>query len=209
MCFNWFMATLREKLKSLLNNLSEELLRGYGCWRIAQEIQAARGEGDLAGAAQFLSIVQEACTREAYLSLAKLGTAEGESITLEYLLNVAGQVPSRSFPLATREEIDRSVAVQRGQLEQLAPLMDDLKMRRDRILAHLDRKHINEPEVVAPESMETEQIEACFLVFLGILNTYRRYFGSAQLSFEKVEADLRAEVGYVVQRLGATGQGPG
>jgi hypothetical protein len=208
-CFNWFMATLREKLESLLNKLSEELLRGYGCWQIAQGIGSAQAEGNLAGAAQFISTVQEACMREAYLSLAKLGITEGESITIEYLLNVASQVPSRSFPLATREGIDRSVATHRGQLEQLAPVMDDLKLQRDRVLAHLDRKHINEPEAVAPELVETQQIEVCFHVFLGILNTYRRYFGSAELSFEKVEADLRAEVGYVVRRVGATDDGAG
>jgi hypothetical protein len=202
------MATLREKIESLLNNLSEELLRGYGCWRIAEEIRLAREGGHVAGTARFFATVREACMREAYLSLAKLGIAEGESITIEYLLNVASRVPSRSFPRGSREEIDRSVAAHRGQLEQLAPVMDDLKMRRDRILAHLDRKHINEPGVVAPESMETQQVEACFAVFLGILNTYRGYFGSGELSFERVEEELRAQVGYIVQRLGGD-QGPG
>jgi hypothetical protein len=195
------MATLREKLGSLLDSLSEELLRGYRCLLIAREIRDAQGERKLAPAAQFFSTVQEACMREAFLSVAKLAISERESITIEYLVNAAGQVPSKFFPFATREEIDNAIEVHRGQLEELTPVIDDLKLQRDRVLAHLDRKHVNEPETISSQSIESQQIERCFDVFLGIINTYRRYFGETELGFEQVVNDLREEVGYLVERL--------
>ena len=195
------MATLREKLESLLHSLSEELLRGYRCLLIAREISDAQRERKLTRAPQFFSTIQEACMREAFLSVAKLAISERESITIEYLLNAAGQVPSKSFPFATREEIDRSIELHRQQLAQLSPLIDDLKLQRDRVLAHLDRKHVNEPQAIYSQSIQTQQIEQCFDVFLRIINTYRRYFGSTELSFEGVERDIRKEVGYLVERL--------
>jgi hypothetical protein len=203
------MATLREKLESLLDNLSQELLRGHRCLQVAREIRNARGQAKLARSSQFFSTVQEACMREAFLSLAKLAISEKESITIEYLLNAASQVPSKSFPFATRKEIDHSVEMHRKQLEELTPVVDGLKLQRDRVLAHLDRKHVNEPEAISSQSIETQQIERCFSVFLEIINTYRRYFGETELSFEEVEKDLREEVVYLVERLQATDCGAG
>ncbi len=194
------MATLREKIKRLLDNLSLELQRGVRCLQVVQTIRQARSEGYVEED-KFFNIVLDTCMRESLLSLAKLAISEKESITIDYLLNCALEVPSKGFRNATRAEVESSVLEHRNQLEALAPLIDDLKMQRDRVLAHLDRKHVNEPEVMSTIQINLAEIERAFEIFGGIINTYRRYFGITQLSIEDMRRDLREEMAVLVHQM--------
>ena len=199
------MATVREKVKLLIEHLLLEQRRGLGCAQVAQAIQQERAVNPGMPGEPFFEVVEEACRREALLSLAKLLIAEGESISIDYLLNCALEVPSRVFQQATRDEILESVLENRQQIGELAPLAEQLKAQRDRLLAHLDRKHVNEPEVLEFEPLETELVIGTFEKLGEIIQIYKSYLGVEERSFEGEDLDLDAATRSVIDQLKRTG----
>ncbi len=188
------MLTLRDKIKLLLDTLSLELQRGVRCLEIVKAVNQLYKDGQLKREVAFFEIVYDACRREALLSLAKLVIAEKESLSVEYLLNCALEVPSKGFAHASREELKAAVSEHRHRLAELAPLVEDLKARRDRSLAHLDRKHVNEPQILANAAIDLEKVDQAFEMSREIINVYRGYFGMPALTFEAMRAGLNEEM---------------
>jgi hypothetical protein len=199
------MATVREKLTLLIDHLLLEQRRGLGCAQVAQAIQQARADVSGMPGERFFGVVEEACRREALLSLAKLLIAEGESISIDYLLNCALEIPSRVFHRATRDEILESVQENRQQIGELAPLVEELKAQRDRILAHLDRKHVNEPEVLDFELLDMGLVIGTFERLGKIVQSYQDYLGDEGLSSESESPELIAATRSVIDQLKRTG----
>ncbi|HEX6305279.1 MAG TPA: hypothetical protein VFZ76_13890, partial [Anaerolineales bacterium] len=188
------MLSLKEKVRLLLDNLSLELERGVRCLEVVKAIKFADPREEVRDESTFFITVHEACQRGALLSLAKLVIAEKESISVDYLLNCALEVPSKAFPHASRDTLEAAVSGHRGQLAGLATLSEDLKARRDRMLAHLDRKHVNEPEVLPSGAIDLEVIEEGYETVSEIITAYRGYFGMPALSLEEMRAGLIEEV---------------
>ena len=187
------MLTLKEKVRSLLESLSLELERGVRCREVAKAIDFADSGEQLRGESGLVRTVREACEREALLSLAKLVIAEGESISVDYLLNCALEVPSKAFPHASRETLEAAVLEHRGQLAGLARLSEELKARRDRMLAHLDRKHVNDPEVLPSGGVDLEAIGEGYEIVAEIISVYRGFFGMPELSLEEMRGGVTEE----------------
>lgn len=188
------MLTVREKVELLLEHLSLEMERGVGCLEVVKAINLAGPEEKLVSGTTFIGTVHEACEREALLSLAKLLIAEAESISVDYLLNCALEVPGKVFPHASRVTLEAAVSRHRRQLAEREALRDDLKARRDRMLAHLDRKHVNDPEVLPSGAVDWEAIEAGFEIAGEIINACRGYFGMPALALDEVRQGLRGEL---------------
>lgn len=195
------MATVREKLKLLIDHLILEQRRGLGYAQVAQAIQHAGADDPGMPGEPFFEVVEEACRREALLSLAKLLIAEGESISIDYLMNCALEVPSRVFHQATRDEIIESVRENRQQIEEMAPLAEQLKARRDRRLAHLDRKHINEPDALEFEPLDMELVIKSFEKLGDIIQAYQGYLGEEEGSLKGESLDLDTATRSIIDQL--------
>lgn len=92
-----------------------------------------------------LSGLYQASWRALLIGLAGLLSTDQESITLCYLLDLAGNHP-HDFARWTPEQVQAEVRSSRQSLAALDDFEERLRALRDRRLAHLDRKHINEPE---------------------------------------------------------------
>lgn len=178
----------------MLENLSLELERGVRCLEVVKAIKFADPREEVRDESAFFITVDEACQRGALLSLAKLVIAEKESVSVDYLLNCALEVPSKAFPHASREMLEAAVSGHRSQLAGLETLSEDLKARRDRMLAHLDRKHVNAPEALPSGAIDLEVIEEGYETVSEIINAYRGYFGMPALSLEEMRAGIIEEV---------------
>ena len=188
------MLSLKEKVRLLLENLSLEVERGVRCLEVVKAIKFADPREEVRDESAFFITVDEACQRGALLSLAKLVIAEKESVSVDYLLNCALEVPSKAFPHASREMLEAAVSGHRSQLAGLETLSEDLKARRDRMLAHLDRKHVNAPEALPSGAIDLKVIEEGYETVSEIINAYRGYFGMPALSLEEMRAGIIEEV---------------
>lgn len=194
------MSTAQDRIEAILGYLSNELLRGILFFNIVKALRNAYSKQQLTSARYFFAGAYEACLRESVISFSKIVTPDQDSITIEYLLNCALQAP-RAFPWTTKADLQKLVARHREQLVTFQPLLENVKVQRDRILAHLDRKHINDPAAVFAEPTDMAEVERCFGVLLGIVNDYKGVFDNSELHLESIGAFIQEDIPYLVQLM--------
>jgi hypothetical protein len=194
------MSTPQDRMEAILGYLSHELHRGILFLNIVKALHTAYNNQQLTSARDFFAGTYEACLRESLISFSKIVMPDQNSITIDYLLNCAIQSP-RVFPRITKEDLQKQVMHHKAQLDAFRPLFENVKVQRDRILAHLDRKHINDPSAVFAEPIDMAEVERCFKVLLQILNGYKRVFDNSELSLKDVGESIQEDVAYLVQLM--------
>jgi hypothetical protein len=179
----------RGALRAIVGSLSEQLARGWACLAAARQIQSER-PGLLPGRSQaFLDTTYAACVESAILAFARLVLSHKDSISVTYLLNCVQQSPS-AFPVSEREAVARAVEQHRVLLNEMLPLVDQVKDYRDRAIAHLDKKVVNHRRAVhAHPPVELGEVERAFALLLELLNGYRDALGLPELELDPPESD--------------------
>ena len=127
----------------ILCNEAVELGRFYS---LAARAQPYRN-GTAGRPQQVLESIFQSSWRSLLIGLAGMLSTDQESITLSYLLDLAENHPY-DFKHATPDTVKNQTSAARDRLAEFTVLEQRLRIIRDRRLAHLDRKLINEPEVV-------------------------------------------------------------
>lgn len=187
----------QDKIKDIFDYLCDELDRGNHFYQIAKTLQRAYEGNRLVEAPYFFLGAYDACMRESILSLAKLTVPDNNSITIDYLLNTVLQ-NRRAFKLAATNDIEMAVARHQKQLKELRPLIDSVKGQRDRVIAHLDRKHINDPSAILSNKVNMTEVGRCFEVLLQMVNTYKVYYDAVEFSFVLIERGVQSDVNYLI-----------
>jgi hypothetical protein len=194
------MSTAQDRMEAILGYLSHELHRGILFLNIVKALHTAYNKQQLTSARDFFAGTYEACLREALISFSKTVMPDQNSITIDYLLNCAMQSP-HVFSRIAKADLQKLVTHHKAQLDAFRPLFENVKVQRDRILAHLDRKHINDPSAVFAEPINMTEVERCFGVLLQIINGYNRVFDNSELSLKDAGESIHEDVGYLVQLM--------
>lgn len=119
-------------------------------------------------APNFFTTASDATLRETILGITRLTDDDPESINFKLLLNMAGNHPR----ILQNSSIDPRTLVEtnRLRLANLDPLLKALRPVRDRELAHLDRKHVNDPSAVFPQSIQVQELAQCVDILTDILS---------------------------------------
>jgi hypothetical protein len=187
------MAKNGKKIKAILDLLTVELVKGILYWQIAARLYPRFAHIDFTNSPALLSGTYQACYNRALLCLAKLGIYERESVSIEYLLNCASQ-NLKAFRYVKRDELDATIMHHRHLLAERKPFLEKVKVLRDRILAHLDRKHINEPEIINPLQIQPGEIEQTFEIFLEIINCYKGYYDQTTIDLATRKQELGDDI---------------
>lgn len=196
------MGAGQDKIEAILGYLSNELLRGMLFFNIVKNLRNAYTKRQLTSARYFFAGAYEACLRESLISFSKVVMPNPDSISIDYLLNCAIQTP-RAFPRITKDDLQKLVARHRAQLGAFQPLLENVKAQRDRILAHLERKHINDPSAVFAEPIDMSEVEKGFSVLLQIVNAYKRMFDNSELVLGDIGESIQEDIAYLVQLIQA------
>jgi hypothetical protein len=97
----------------------------------------------------FFETSRKAALREAILGICRLTLGDKESIDFKMLLNYVENHPQIMMP--SKEKCKELVNTNRARLMSLQPFIQSLRPIRDRELAHLDRKHLNDPSAIIPK----------------------------------------------------------
>ena len=194
------MEITSEKIRAVFDYLCDELDRGNHFFQIFKALEESYRNSRLVGAPYFFAGVYDACLREAILSLAKLLVLDKESINIYYLLNIATQNPE-IFRFAESNKIKDTVTKHEILLENLQPFIDEVKGQRDQVIAHLDRKHINNPTKILSNQINLTEIDRSFDVLLQLVKTYMGYYGAGDFSFGIIESNVRQEVEYILSLI--------
>ena len=72
---------------------------------------------------------------------------------------------------------------------------------RDRRLAHLDRKHINEPVIINRLQIEFDEIDHTFKFLTEVLNTYCAYYDQTQLDLNDYQRIIQDDLNRLFDRI--------
>jgi hypothetical protein len=172
----------RKRIAEALEILRAELL-DLGCFFVLTEKTGQ--EADQLGAAQaeVFPSVHQAAWRALLIGLAGLLSTDQESITLVYLLDLATNHPY-GFNEVSPDELRTVVDKARGELRSYSYLEQRLRAIRDRRLAHVDRKLINEPELVGKLQIGIVEAGEVLNLIEAIVEELYFAFHGERLSFE-------------------------
>lgn len=141
------------------------------------------------------------CTECAILALWKLARSHNDSIHVEYLLNCCEHSP-QLFSGLDKQEVLRTVAEYRQQLERVKPLIDRVTMWRNWAIAHLGRKYINDPTSMASlPPIDMVKVEEVFVLLQGTINAYRGYLGASLIRLDEYEGKLAENWEYLMASM--------
>ncbi|MBU0494645.1 MAG: DUF433 domain-containing protein [Chloroflexi bacterium] len=189
------------KTESILHQLSELLTSGWYSLQIMKVLEQAVKSHQITNARYFFVWTYQTSERESILTLAKLAIPDKDSITIHCLLNHALQ-SRRAFPFATPAEIKQAVARDKKQLEGFAPLIETIKGERDHVLAHFDRKLVNDPlKAFSHRPVDMTEVERCLQELLRIVNTYKGYCNNSELGMSVLERNLQEDIAFLIMLM--------
>ena len=151
------------------------------------------------------SPIKEACWRALLIGLAGMLSTDQESITLNYLLDLADNHP-HDFDNVEPEALKHLVARGRGELKAIGDLENRLRSLRDRRLAHLDRKQVNEPDGIGLGNIDVEELALGLAVVEEVLERLAGAFGLKCGSLKHSKANYRISLSQALTRVGTSGE---
>lgn len=133
----------RNRTGDALRILADETALLGRFYVLVEKSQTVKYFGGQAHAKLILPVYQSS-RRSLLIGLAGMLSTDQESITLEYLLDLAVNHPY-DFEHASPDQLKAQTEAARSRLGVLGGVEEKLRAMRDRRLAHLDRKLINEP----------------------------------------------------------------
>jgi hypothetical protein len=140
--------------------------------------------------AHVLEPIQLAGWSALIIGIAGLFSTDQESITVSYLLDLASNHPYDFTHLAP-EQVGNAVEKSRREIESVADLVDRIRTIRDRRLAHLDRKHVNEPQTMNDVKLGLEEAGVALKVAEKIIRQFSEAFNLELGDFDQSQADYR------------------
>lgn len=185
----------------IISFLSDQLIRGWVAFLTAKYLNLLYQTDKITSSRHFFAAAYLSCTESSILALSRIIITHGDSISVEHLLNCVTQNAAR-FPHADKQTVLRSVDEHMRELYRIEIFLGTLKTHRDRTLAHLDRKYVNNPtEIFATPDIDMRQVEQTYRLLLNILNTYKGYVESSDLHLSALETDIESDLDYLISLM--------
>ena len=190
-----------QNIQGFLRVLYSELERGWRAFLVAKSVSQIRASNRVNSMHYFFSTVHNSCLSYAILALAKIFDKHKDAISIEYLLNYSEQ-NADAFPYARREDVSKSVPEYRSNLATVAPIIENIREQRGRIMAHLDKRLVKKPEnVFAYPPLNLEEVESVFGLAFSIINNYCKYLGSEFARLDHSRRRVTGDFEYLVRLI--------
>jgi len=196
----------RDKIERILESLLGQVTQGLLFFYCSRSLHAAFAREGIIKRSYLFYGAYLASTNEAILAVARTAIADSDSITIHYLLNYAENMP-HLFSSDDHEIVRQSVKEQKGRLEGFAPLIDSIREQRDRVLAHLDRKHVNDPSALFahPEGVDMTGVGRYLIAILDVVNFYAGFFNT-EFDPRHLEAAIAGDIDILVRWMSQYGK---
>jgi hypothetical protein len=186
-----------EKLQNLLDHLTDLLFRTWSAFLVAKNLDPIIDSNDLIQERYFLVSAYVSCVESALLGFSKLTSSKKDEVSVGYLLDMCDKEAS-AFTRVNQANVLSVVQEHQQRLVKLEPLVQQVKMWRDKAIAHLDRKHINDPSAIAKmQPVDMEEVGEGFILLQDIINVYREWLGVGLLRLKVAESKMADEWEYL------------
>ena len=193
------MSTPDNKVKSILDFLFDQFSMGWLAYLCAKSLNDAYGK--ITCARFFFMGAFVSCINESILSLSKLLINNSESITIPYLLNYVENNPSEFYNVNV-DTIRNKVIEHKAKLDGLKTFIVNIKIQRDKKLAHFDKIHLNKSTDISNiPYIDMNEVENCYRELLNILNVYRGYYDSTEYYPKIYEEEIPKDVEFLLSLM--------
>ena len=195
-----------DKLQHLLDHLADLLLRTWSSFLVAKNLDPIIESKDFVKSRYFLVSVHISCVESSLLGFSKLLSDKKNEISVGYLFNMCNE-KSLVLTGVSKDKLSYTVRTHQKQLAELKPLIQQVKMWRDRSIAHLDRKYVNDPSTIAKmQPVDMEYVGEGFILLQDLINVYRKWLGMHLLGLQKAETAMISEWRYLAKLIQQNGQ---
>jgi hypothetical protein len=186
------MAKSKIRLAQIMERICEEEVQIRRYLEIYRFLDEQKKSEQFERGPAFFTTIGDAAWREAILGITRLTDDDPESINFKMLINMAENHPRvlRYSQVGARELVE----INRLKLASLDPLLKSLRLVRDRALAHLDRKHLNDPVVVSPKVIPLQELAYCVNIFQTILSDIWLALQGEPMPQEQVNGQILKEM---------------
>jgi hypothetical protein len=213
-----------EKIYELIGLLTAELVQGWRCYHVANSIHQAYADKRINCMYYFLTTVRVSCENSVILILNNLISEQKRHKTanIGYLLglfetwanknmkflNFTGKerfenVSRTSAPTlrVLDKNLSKYISQDRQQLESIRPTIEKLELHRNTVIAHIDRRLINDPaSLVTEPPLHQGEIESAFEILFGIIKRYNWYLGY-DVRFEEHGRGALEDFRYLIEMI--------
>lgn len=194
------MVKTKQRLEQTIEALCDELYWGLRSFYAAKAVF----ETELRLTPTLFDTFYFSCLNQSALILSRMvvskeNSEDDQSINLQYLANQAENKPS-AFKFAKPGEIKNLLEKQVRLFELYKPLIAILKDQRDQTLAHLDRRHINDPDWRKNQiQLDLPQVEKLYHDLIDVMGSYHSLFFGGEISFGDWQSITGAEVENLIE----------
>lgn len=183
-------------IREIVKILTSQISIGWHYFVIAKFIREAYEKDRIKGAHTIFTNSYSACWDAAILSVTKVIDKQKGSLSLRYMLNCIEAVPS-DYPGLGKTELSRQIDDHRQELQALEEKIAGIWDERDRIVAHLDRKQVNDPaSVFSNPRLKLDDLHSAIRTLRRILLIY-----NTQLEAEGISIDENQYIWNDLERL--------
>ena len=195
-----------DKIGANIVVLRKNLNEGWLYFCIAIELHSQYFSMKPLNIKNFFNGTFDACIRTSLLILAELLSNNDDSTNVRYLLNLADNFP-KLFRHVQKQELLNTVKKYRVWLDSLESngFSTNLFVKRDKTLAHTDRKYVIEKEsdfITNNPPLVFDEVRKVYLEINQLLSDFESYFYGkpARIGFVDVEPEIRNEIRQIMER---------
>lgn len=179
------MAEQNANIPEIVRILASQISVGWHYFVIAKFIREAYKKDRIQGAHTIFANSYSACWDAAILSVTKVMDKQKDSLSLTYMLNCI-EADANNYPLLTEDELRKQISEHRQELHGLESKIPGIWEERDRIVAHLDRKHVNNPaSVYSNPPIELDELHSAIRTLRRILLIYNTQLEAGGISIDE------------------------
>lgn len=194
------MLKTKQRLEQTIEVLCDELYWGLRSFYAAKAVF----ETELRLTPTLFDTFYFSCLDQSALILSRIVISKGnsendQSINFQYLANQA-ENKSSAFKFAKTGEVKKLLKKQAQLFELHEPLIKTLRDQRDQNLAHLDRRHINEPDWRKNQAqLDLSQVEKLYHDLIDVMASYYNLFFGGEFSFGDWQSITDTEVKNLIE----------
>ena len=152
--------------------------------------------------ARFLDLVRESCIRCSILTLAGFISNNKDSINFQYFLNIASD-SLNLFQFSEKSKVEKSIEEHRNWLKALISdgvVGNRIIDKRDKIIAHLDRKFIAQKKPIFLDDnppIDRDEIEDVYKQLMNIINEIESFYYDRLSVKNDLDLNIKEEVEYI------------
>lgn len=192
----------KEKANALIGHITYQLETAWGRFLVAKYIYKLRSSKAINSLHWFLGITEDASMEASILALSRIVVPHRSSISIQYLLDYLEQNPL-AFPHISSNTLREQVATDRKSLEAISAIINNIKDQRDTTVAHLDKRHVNNPAAVySYPPLNYQEVEDVFSRLLNIINNYNELTKpSREIFLHPIDIGVSEDMDYLARLI--------